>query len=581
MPHLATPTLTAFLRSSGVDVTQRDLNLEVIDHILSRDYMTEALSRIRQPSRSRGRSRTPPPSPDLVKWAQNIGPRLVAGVKAAKALVKSPAFYDGPRGFRAFETLSQCLMVASLPFYPALLELSRFISFTTPQQASRSLWSLPEDDSAALIELVRSPTRNIFYHILERLAIDEIAEVAPDVVGISIATAAQFVAGLTVADLIKKRGLDCHIVVGGPHITMLREQLPKAPALFDLVDSAIVFSGERPLLELVETLAAHRDLSKVPNLVYRDGAKVRTTLCVEPIPLAELPMPDFDGLPLDSYLAPDLVLPLVTSRGCYHAKCAFCNVGYGGPTRFEQHSAEVIVEQMRAVHDRYGTQHIFFADEAISLGNLNKVSQALIKIGAPFHWSGCVRFEKGLTKDLLTTMRRGGCRMIMYGLESASEEILRRMVKGTQSTAISRILRQSRGAGIWNHIFVFFGFPGESIEDVQATVNFLYAHKGDIHSAAFGTFMLQQYSPAYELPDQYGLVRTVPGAKRDLAVYLNYQVENGIDQRTAENLVARFTAAHPVTGFAHFYIDDTWRFLHASRLTSAGARFPGWLNGSR
>ena len=52
-----------------------------------------------------------------------------------------------------------------------------------------------------------------------------------------------------------------------------------------------------------------------------------------------------------------------------------------------------------------------------------------------------------------------------------------------------RILRESTAAGIWNHTF-FFGFPGETLDDAQQTVNFLYEHKQHIHSAGFGTFLL-------------------------------------------------------------------------------------------
>jgi hypothetical protein len=54
----------------------------------------------------------------------------------------------------------------------------------------------------------------------------------------------QMLAGMTLGYLIKEAGLPCHVVVGGPHITMLRDELPKAPAIFSLFDSAVVFDGE-------------------------------------------------------------------------------------------------------------------------------------------------------------------------------------------------------------------------------------------------------------------------------------------------------------------------------------------------
>src|SRR5690606_16826112 len=129
-------------------------------------------------------------------------------------------------------------------------------------------------------------------------------------------------------------GLKCHVTVGGPHITMLREQIAQTPALFSLIDSAVIFDGEVPLLRLAETLGgafnSQDSLEHIPNLIYRqqDG-KIRVTQRKEPEKIQNLPLPDFDGLPLDRYLAPHLVLPLMTARGCYFGKCAFCNVGYG------------------------------------------------------------------------------------------------------------------------------------------------------------------------------------------------------------------------------------------------------------
>ena len=107
-------------------------------------------------------------------------------------------------------------------------------------------------------------------------------------------------------------------------------------------------------------------------------------------------------------------------------------------------------------------------------------------LGTPIRWGGCMRFEKVIDPPLLETARRGGCAMILYGLESASQRVMDFMVKGTQLPVIDRVLRQSHEAGIWNHTFFFFGFPGETLDDAQQTVNFLYEHKQHINSAGFG-----------------------------------------------------------------------------------------------
>ena len=67
--------------------------------------------------------------------------------------------------------------------------------------------------------------------------------------------------------------------------------------------------------------------------------------------------------------------------------------------------------------------------------------------GTPLHWGGCVRFEKVINKPLLEMMREGGCRMILFGLESASQPVMDQMIKGTQLDHMSRILQESTAGG--------------------------------------------------------------------------------------------------------------------------------------
>ena len=351
MPHLALPTLTAYLRQYGVDVIQRDLNVEVFDEILSRRYLNGALGRLRRLKDGRV-------SAERVRWALEAGPRLAKKVAGAKAGVRSAAFYDGPIGLELMTTLLDCLEIASLPFYPASL------GFQGYEAAG------PSDNSRFLLHGVQDERHNMFLDIYRRVLVADVVRERPDVVGISIPSMAQMLPGLTAAYVIREAGVDCHVTIGGPHISMLRVQLAEAPALFDLIDSAVVFDGEVPLLELAFAVAAGESLAEIPNLIWREGSQVRVNARKEPEKIANLPLPDFDGLPLDRYLAPELALPLLTARGCYFGKCAFCNVGYGEPDSFSQLRAQQLADQMLALHGKYGVRHIFFADEAVTPRNL-------------------------------------------------------------------------------------------------------------------------------------------------------------------------------------------------------------------
>jgi radical SAM superfamily enzyme YgiQ (UPF0313 family) len=562
------PTLAAYLRPHGIEVIQRDLNLEVFDEILTRAYMERALAHLRQDYGPNATKRPPQrvlPSRQKVLWALHETPQLTTRVEKAKTVIRSEAFFDGPIGLQAMETIIKCLEIASLPYYPASLHLQSYISAT------------PVDSSRSLLKTVRDPHHNIFLDIYRRGVMADIKREKPDIVGISIPSMPQMLAGMTLGYLIKEAGLPCHVTVGGPHISMLRDELPKVPAIFSLFDSAVVFDGEVPLLRLAEALAGKGDLSHVPNLVYKEGDQIRVTARKPPEKIKDLPLPDFRGLPLDRYLAPHLVLPLLTARGCYFGKCAFCNVGYGEPESFSQLRAEQLAQQMLELQKTYGIRHIFFSDEAITPRNLRDLSPILAGLDAPLHWGGCVRFEKVISQELLGSMSRGGCRMILFGLESASEAIIDHMVKGTELEHMSRILKESSQAGIWNHTFFFFGFPGESLEDAQETVNFLYAHKYNINSAALGTFLMERYSPAHRFPSTYKVKRIIEEADKDLAIYFDYEVESGLDNAMAELVASRFMDTLPDKPFPQFYANDVYRFLYASHLAAQGLPMPPWL----
>ena len=73
-------------------------------------------------------------------WALDEGPRLADEVEQAKRIIRSEAFFDGPISLTAFETVIQCLEIASLPFYPASLHLQSYIS------------AHPVDSSEAVLE---------------------------------------------------------------------------------------------------------------------------------------------------------------------------------------------------------------------------------------------------------------------------------------------------------------------------------------------------------------------------------------------------------------------------------------------
>src|SRR3712207_4352307 len=103
MPHLALPTLAAFLRGHGVEVIQRDLNIEVFDEVLTSGHIERALAQLRHDYGSRGQRRPQRQMvapPELVAWALARGPGVVSQVERAKRTIRGESFFDGPVGLR-------------------------------------------------------------------------------------------------------------------------------------------------------------------------------------------------------------------------------------------------------------------------------------------------------------------------------------------------------------------------------------------------------------------------------------------------------------------------------------------------
>jgi hypothetical protein len=573
MPHMALPVLTGWMRRHGHQVIQRDLNVETYDEILTRRHQRLAFDQIR---RRFGASATAPdlygrPTPERLAWALKQGPLIAEQVEAAKAILRSPDFYNGEVFEPAFFTLVAALELDSLSHFPARLDLG---SFTDPGRP---------DSSSDLLRTVRNPQINPFYDIFRRGILKDLMRDRPGLVGISIPTQGQLLAGLTLAALIRDSGLKCHITTGGPHMTMLRERVTRVPTLFDLIDSVVLFDGEIPLLRLVEALETGGSLEEVPNLVYRTpGSKneIRANPLLGPVDLnaaRQEQQPDFDGLPLDRYLAPELVLPLATTHGCYHGRCAFCNVGYGGTSGYSPIPVKNILAQIRSAIEKYNCRNIFFVDEAITPRAIRQLSPALRELAEPINWAVAARFEKALTEEHLVEAASSGCRMFLFGLESASQPVMDKMRKGTRIQEMSRILHAAAPLGIWNHTFFFFGFPGETLKDAQETVNFVYAHQDVIHSGSPGAFLLEIYSPAYCAPEKFGITRIHEDPERDLAIYFEYSLASGLDEMTATRLSDRLVDQLPQKRFGMYYFSDVYKFLYASELRRRDQPLPRWI----
>jgi anaerobic magnesium-protoporphyrin IX monomethyl ester cyclase len=181
------------------------------------------------------------------------------------------------------------------------------------------------------------------------------------------------------------------------------------------------------------------------------------------------------------------------------------------------------------------------------------------------HWTACVRFEEALDVTLLADLYAAGCRMLMFGLEAGSQALLDRIGKGTRLETVSRIMRQSADAGIWNHVFVFFGFPGETEIQAAETIGFMTEHLPYVHSVAAGTFVLEKGSAVFGRPEDFGVDEIMVEPKADLAFRYDYTLQKSEEAADPQQSLERLANALNRRRAPKVFFDDPYNLLYASR----------------
>jgi anaerobic magnesium-protoporphyrin IX monomethyl ester cyclase len=333
--------------------------------------------------------------------------------------------------------------------------------------------------------------------------------------------------------------------LGGNIVTRLRDELKVNERLFQYYDSAIIYEGETAFLRLIEAIEkGESDFSNLPNLIYKtpEGIRANSEVCAED--MAKLPPPDFDGLPLEKYFVPRLILPYLATRGCYWGRCTFCDHFQGYVEGFRTKQVPQIVEEIKFLKNKYNTRYMHFTDESYPPAHFRKLSRELIAQNVDIAWTTHMRFEESLLdQEVWDDAAKSGCRYLHFGYESGNQRILRLMDKATNLDAIRTNLRLSSEAGIWNHIMGFFGFPGETEGETEDSKRFCEENKEHIHSLGFMTFVLGRYSPVAFEPEKYGVV-PYKNPEWDLAMDYYFTVEKGLSINDAMEVFNKFERDH-------------------------------------
>lgn len=533
-PYLSLPCLTAFLGQAGITSTrQRDINIELLDTVLSRTYGIEVYALLMEKLKSLEHSRNGETGPNsyehYAKLVESLDrfPMLIDQIEPAKASLRGEEFYDIDRYQECLFTIDKWLEVVSSVYFPTRLTV-------VDNQLSYSIYS-----SRDIMKAIKDEGQNPYISLFQNYFLQSIVEDAPDLLGVSITATSQIIPGLTLCRLIKESCPDIHVTIGGSIFTRLVDNLRRCERLFEVTDDFIVFEGETALLELVNQLEGKRNFSKVPNLIYRQNGKIVVNQPFYSENLAQHPAPNYDGFPLDRYLAPRTVLPVQFSRGCYYKDCAFCALTLDHQN-FRQKDPNKVVDELQFLSEKYHTPYFFFTDECLALSPTRRLCKEISSRDFDIEWTAELRFEKNLSKELLTLMRDAGCEKIVFGLETYNPRMMDFMKKGITQENVQRICSDCVDLGIAVHCYIIVGFPTETEEEALETMNFVVENTKLNSSYGFSCqpclFDLEKEAPIMSDPSGYGVHRIMRPASEDLSLGFFYEVQEGMTPEQAEKL---------------------------------------------
>lgn len=300
----------------------------------------------------------------------------------------------------------------------------------------------------------------------------------PDGVAISMMTF-RYKYIYSVLKKIKELHKNVKIIAGGPHITAWKVKVLEQCSA---IDFGVSREGEFTIRELCQG----RALSTIKGLIYREGDNILFNGERELIDnLDFIPFPRYEKFELDKY---EFRILISSSRGCPY-KCIFCQSRSMLGKEFRGRSAQNIFDEIVFWYGK-GYANFNFVDDNFTMckDRIYKLCELIkghnIK-GLNFYVSG-LRADT-VDKELLKLMKEVGFTHLCFGIESASDNILRILKKQERIANIEKIVSVANKLGYYVRLYFVVGSPYETLNDVRKSVEF--ARKYASGGCNFGSLM--------------------------------------------------------------------------------------------
>jgi len=386
----------------------------------------------------------------------------------------------------------------------------------------------------------------------------------PSIVGISSATVT-YRSALKIASIAKNLNPMLPVVMGGPHPTVVPEDVLREPN----IDFVVIGEGEETLVELVNMLAqGEREFQHIDGLAFKRGGRVfinQPRAFIQNLDNLGFPARDLDLF--ESSYQPNVIGGhLIASRGCAY-NCSFCSSKAIWGRKVRRNSPGHVVKEMWEMVNRYGTYHFNFNDDEFMANRkwLIELCENIIETGLSslVTWRANARVNH-VDSEILKIMKKAGCIMLEFGIESGSDRILKEMNKGITVEQAQSACRLVREAGIHVHAYFMAGIPQETLEDLQLTMRLMQKIGAD-------TIMFTIFSPfpGTQLYD-YAIAKGLLTPDTDMSLYSMFRRNNclshNIDREDYERMIyAMEELSDKINSRTMMRFSWRWR-LHHKRL---------------
>jgi anaerobic magnesium-protoporphyrin IX monomethyl ester cyclase len=279
-------------------------------------------------------------------------------------------------------------------------------------------------------------------------------------------------------------------VLGGWHVSGAPAQTLRECTALDVV---VKGEGEETMTELVDAIARHKNLSGIQGVVFRNDRGEIIENEDRPLikNLDDIPFPARHLLPMEEYKKRGFstsgvyfkrdrgISGIVTSRGCT-GRCIFCadHTIYKHNCRLR--SPENVIAEIKQVMKQFHVTIFFFQDAHFTQSptRAKKICELIIKEKLDIIWACSARVDT-VNDELLHLMKRAGCARIGYGIESGSPKMLKIMNKHVNFKQMRDAIRWTREVGMISFVYLVYGVPGETAEDIMLTRQLLMELKPD------------------------------------------------------------------------------------------------------